>query len=97
VLKQGDLFLLADESGDVSWHLPHGLGLFYQDCRYLDGYTLTLDGEEPIVLSRMASRGFEVFHDLTNPELPARDGQQAIPKDTLALRRHRLVRSTVLY
>jgi glycogen debranching enzyme len=97
VLKQGALFLLADESGDVPWRLPHGLGLFYRDCRFLDGYTLTLNGREPIVLSRMASRGYEVYHDLSNPELPPTESQPSIPKNTLALRRHRFIRGDVLY
>jgi glycogen debranching enzyme len=97
VLKQGDLFLLAQESGDVPWRLPHGMGLFYRDCRFLDGYTLTLNGREPIVLSRMATRGFEVYHDLSNPRLPRGDGQPSIPKNTVALRRQRLIRSDVLY
>src|SRR5688572_25329083 len=51
VLKQGSHFLLTSEDGDIPWQLPHGLGLFYKDCRFLDGYTLTLNGCQPIMLS----------------------------------------------
>jgi hypothetical protein len=36
VLTHGELFMLSLKSGDVPWELPHGLGVFYRDCRFLD-------------------------------------------------------------
>jgi glycogen debranching enzyme len=97
VLKQGSLFLLANDAGDVPWRLPHGLGLFYEDCRFLDGYVLALNGSEPTVLSSAAARGYETYHELANPELPDPGGGPPIPKNTIALRRTRLVRGGVLH
>jgi hypothetical protein len=96
VLKQGSLFLLANDAGDVPWRLPHGLGLFYEDCRFLDGYVLALNGSEPTVLSSAAARGYETYHELANSELPDPGGGPPIPKNTVALRRTRLVRGREL-
>jgi glycogen debranching enzyme len=97
VLKQGSLFLLATEGGDVPWTLPHGFGLFYQDCRYLDGYTLRLNGYEPTHLSVDAGRGYETRHDLANPALPHVDGGEPVPNNTLGVRRRRLIRGGVMH
>lgn len=62
ILKQGELFLLTDECGDVPWGLPHGLGLFFRDCRYLDGYTLTVNGNVLTALSAEDSKGYKTSH-----------------------------------
>ena len=97
VLKQGDLFLLANEAGDVPWELPHGFGLFYHDCRFLDGYELTVNGQPPIVLSSGAWPGYEASHYLTCPELPDPDGGEPIPKSSLALERRRIIRGSVCH
>jgi glycogen debranching enzyme len=97
VLKQGSLFLLATEGGDVPWTLPHGFGLFYQDCRYLDGYTLRLNGQQPTALSVDAGRGYETRHDLVAPELPGPDGAEPVENNTVAVRRRRLIRGGVMH
>ena len=96
VLKQGRLFMLADDRGDVPWRRPHGYGLFDGDTRVLDGFVLELDGRPPTVLSVSDTRGFEARHDLTNPELPQPDGR-ALPPNTIAIRRERLLRGNVLH
>ncbi len=44
VLKQGDLFLIADPDGQLPATTTHGLGLYYRDCRFLWTYELRLDG-----------------------------------------------------
>ena len=97
VLKQGSLFLLAPEDGDVPAKLPHGFGLFYEDCRYLDEYTLTLNGLPLIPLAAADTRGFETDHHLANPALPRPDGAPPIAKNTLTVHRRRLIRGGVLH
>jgi glycogen debranching enzyme len=97
VLKHGAVFLLSTDGGDVPWELPHGLGLYYQDCRFLDGYVLTINGCAPVALSQIAARGYETHHDLANPEIPASNGDPSIAKNTIAVRRQRLIRGEVLY
>jgi glycogen debranching enzyme len=91
VLKQGSPFLLSTEGGDVPWELPHGFGLFVEDCRYLDGYALRLNGQPLTPLSSERGRGYETRHDLVNPELAG------LPKDTIAVRRRHLIRGGVFH
>jgi glycogen debranching enzyme len=96
VLKHGRLFMLADDRGDVPWRGPHGYGLYDGDTRVLDGFVLQLDGRPPTVLSATDTRGFEARHDLSNPELPQRGGR-TLPRNTIAVRRERLIRGGVVY
>jgi glycogen debranching enzyme len=98
VLKGGGLFLVAAEGGDVPFTLPHAYGLFYRDCRFLDGYTLRLDGVDPVVLGGTTERSVETRHHLTNEELPgASDNGAAVPKNTLAIERERVIRGGVIH
>jgi glycogen debranching enzyme len=98
VLKQGDLVLLSEPGGDIPFHLPHGYGLFFRDCRFLDGLELRLNGERPTVLSDSARRGFETKHFLTNPGLRERNRPgHTIPTRRLGLERTRLARGDVVY
>ena len=50
VIKDENIFFLAEPSGDVPLGGEHGLGLYYHDCRYLDGYELRLAGVAPDML-----------------------------------------------
>ena len=97
VLKEGGTFFVTTESGDVPLDRSHGLGLFFKDCRFLDGYTLTVNGVVPTVLSGLAVRGFETYHHLTNPALSDRDSQPPIATNTIEIRRQRLIRGGVVH
>jgi glycogen debranching enzyme len=96
VMKHGRLYMLSDRAGDVPWGRPHAYGLFDADTRVLDGYVLWIDGQPPTALSATDTRGFEARHDLTNPELP-QPGGGLLPRNTLAIRRERLVRADVVH
>lgn len=52
VLKDEDIFLLTARDGSVPLGGKHGLGLYYHDCRFLDGYELTVGGEKNEDLAR---------------------------------------------
>lgn len=97
VLKQGSIFLLTTESGDIPWEGPHALGLFYQDCRFLDGYSLEVNGQPLTVLSYIDDQGLETYHDLANPELPAHNGNASIAKNTIGVRRERYLQRGRLF
>lgn len=97
VLKDGSVFLLASEAGDIPFELPHGAGLFFKDCRYLDALELTLNGVAPTVLSAVGVRGFETRHHLTNPEWRSPEGTTRIAKNTIAIRRQRLLRGGAVH
>ena len=51
VLKDGDVFFVADQRGILPEKGPHGYGLYHHDCRFLSGYRVLLDGRSPIVLA----------------------------------------------
>src|SRR5579863_5920457 len=50
VIKADDIFLLTDLNGNVPRGNPNGLGLYYQDTRFLSGYELILQGIPPTFL-----------------------------------------------
>jgi glycogen debranching enzyme len=95
VLKNGDVVLLTDRGGDVPFGLPHGYGLFFRDCRFLDGYRLHFDGRPATVLSTVGRRGFETEHFLTNPPWRRKDGE--IPNNRIGIERRRLLEDGVVH
>lgn len=97
VLKEASVFLVATEGGDIPFDLPHGFGLFFKDCRFLDGYEVTINDVALTVLSGGGGRGFETHHHLGNPELGPREGQGPIERNTIAVRRERLIRAGVVH
>jgi glycogen debranching enzyme len=97
VLKEGSVFPLTNESDDVPFELPHGFGLYFKDCRFLEGYLLALNDTALTVLSSVDVRGFETRRHLTNPELANPGGGEPIAKNTIALRRQRLIRGGVVH
>ncbi len=68
-IKSGDLFFLCEPGGDVPLDHAHGLGLYYHDCRFLNGYTLTIEGEKPEPLESEAEQGRTASLRLCNPQL----------------------------
>ena len=92
VLKHGGLFLLTDEGGDVPSQLPHGYGLFLNDCRFLDAFELTLNGRPATTLAGTGMRGFETRHRLTNEAT-----DRSVSKNTIAVERRRFIRGGVVH
>src|SRR5215467_10510644 len=91
VLKDGNLFLITDDDGTVPLEDEHGFGLYYQDCRVLNGYEIRLSGRLPLVLGSSASSGLMVKFQFTNPTIVGVDGQ-VIPKQKLAIQSQRLIK-----
>jgi glycogen debranching enzyme len=96
VLKAGSLFMLATDSGDVPFEGPHGYGLYFRDCRFLDGYTLRVNGAAPTVLAASADRAFRTRHHLTTGTL-RRHERVVVPRQTLAILRERTVRDDIVH
>jgi glycogen debranching enzyme len=97
VLKQGGVFLVTTDGGDIPVDLPHGFGLFFNDCRFLDGYDLTLNGVPPVVLSGGSTRGYQTYHHLSNPEMRGRPGRSGIERNTITVQRRRIIRAGVIH
>jgi glycogen debranching enzyme len=69
VIKDGNLFFLSERDGNVPLTPGHGFGLYYNDCRFLKGYELTVGGRKAEVLVRNAERDFMATLGLFNPDL----------------------------
>ncbi|MBW8890054.1 MAG: amylo-alpha-1,6-glucosidase [Fibrobacteres bacterium] len=70
VIKDGDVFLVTEKDGLIPFSGNHGFGLYYHDCRYLDGYRITINGAAMDSLSLTTRDGFLSAFELTNPSLP---------------------------
>lgn len=95
VLKDGDLFFLCEPNGDVPLGRLHAAGLYYHDCRFLDGYELRIAGHPLEVLVSTAGRGYQSLVELTNPELISPDGQVVAHFETIGVTWTRTLDGTV--
>jgi glycogen debranching enzyme len=85
VFKDGDLFLLTRPDGSIPLHHAHGYGLYYHDCRFLNGYELRLGGSPAVPLGSTAAAGERGAFELTNPDLRI-DGRTTLHKEGISLR-----------
>jgi glycogen debranching enzyme len=85
VVKDEDLFFLSDPNGRVPLSGRHGFGLYYHDCRFLNGYELHFGNSFPDVLAATAERGFAALFELANQVMPLGDGK-TLPKERVAVR-----------
>jgi glycogen debranching enzyme len=74
VIKHENLFFVAKSDGSVPLQGNHGHGLYYHDCRYLNGYELRIAGIAPADLSATAAEGAIGVFTLTNSSLTMPDG-----------------------
>lgn len=72
----------------------HGLGLYYHDCRFLNGYEMPLADATPEVLVSTASRGFIAILELANPDIKMAGG--AFLKEELGIEWKRVIDSSKL-
>src|SRR5579884_3459497 len=86
VIKELDLFLITNLDGNVPAGNVNGLGLYYQDTRFLSTYELVLEGITPIYLLSTGEMRFAEVQELTNPDLRLPNGV-LIRKETLTLHR----------
>ena len=92
VIKDGNLFFLTAENGFVPLEVGHGFGLYHNDCRFLNGYELTLAGRNPVLRESNAEAGNAATLVFSNSDsqLLARDSvrislQRAISGEKLIL------------
>src|SRR5947209_4873343 len=75
VLKNENLFFLTKPDGVVPLGGSHGFGLYYHDCRFLNGYELKLADASPQALAANAKGCFLGVFQLTNPDLKMANGR----------------------
>ncbi len=90
VIKNEDIFFLCADNGELPLQGRHGYGLYYHDCRFLDGYEMRLAGLPLTRLISSAGAGFKAELELTNVDTRLSDGR-ILSKEDLAVRWERLL------
>jgi glycogen debranching enzyme len=90
VIKDEDVYFLTDRDGRVPLERKHGFGLYYHDCRFLNGYELQLAGQPPGALVATTSEGFRAELELANPDFHTADGR-SISKDQIGVHWERTI------
>jgi len=96
VIKENDLFLLTDASGDITPGAEGGLGLYTRDTRFLSRLELTINGARPILLESTAEMNCQAIFRLTNPHMEE-NGQIKLWRESVEIMRHRFIQDGVLY
>jgi glycogen debranching enzyme len=96
VIKENDLFLTTDPSGDIPEHNPAGLGLYTRDTRFLSRMELMINGEKPVLLRSSAEGNFRAEFLLTNRHMEE-NGHVRLWRESVELRRTRFISDNVLY
>jgi glycogen debranching enzyme len=90
VIKDENIYFLAEPDGQVPLGDDHGLGLYYHDCRFLNGYELKLASTTPQALVSTAERGFMAVFQLTNPDIRMAD-DTLIRKEEIGVKWERII------
>ena len=90
VIREQDMFLLTDTSGNVPPDNPSGFGLYHLDTRHLSVYDFSFADARPVVLLSTAELGFSEEQMLTNPAMPCLQGR-ILPRGTIEARRQRVM------
>ncbi len=85
VIKEENLFVVARRDGSLPVGQSHPLGVYLDDCRFLSGHELCVNGVRPRLLVASAAPGSESVHELTNPALHL-PGGRVLPLQSLQLR-----------
>jgi glycogen debranching enzyme len=85
VVKEENVFVVARRDGSLPVGQAHPLGVYADDCRFLSGHELCVNGVRPRLLVASASQGSESVHELTNPALPL-PGGRVLPLQSLQIR-----------
>jgi glycogen debranching enzyme len=90
VTKEENTFVVARRDGSVPIGASHPLGIYRDDCRFLSGHELCVNGVRPRLLVASSALGSESVHELTNPPLPL-PGGRVLPLQSLQLRFERRI------
>ena len=91
VIKEENVFVVCERDSSLPLRGPaHPLGVYTDDCRFLSGHELRINGAVPRLLVASAAPGSEAVHELTNPPLPLPGGRM-LPLQSLQLRVERRI------
>src|SRR3979409_1632986 len=87
VLKEGQIFLVADRAGDVRALSQEGHGLYYRDTRHLSLFEMDITGTPLTLLSASGELNFMSTLQFANDTLLAPSGAMVAEARTLSIRR----------
>jgi glycogen debranching enzyme len=88
VVKEENVFVVSRRDGSLPVGQAHPLGVYADDCRFLSGHELCVNGVRPRLLVTSAASGTESVHELTNPALPL-PGGRLLPLQSMQIRLER--------
>jgi glycogen debranching enzyme len=91
VLKEGQLYLVADRAGDITSLSGDGHGLYYRDTRHLSLFEMELNGTRLALLSSAGELNFMSNLQLANETLIDEEGTVVAPARSISVRRNRFL------
>jgi glycogen debranching enzyme len=95
VIKDEDVFLLCQNDGSIPLGNAQGFGVYYHDCRFLNGYELTIAGSRLNALASNSEDGYMAEFELTNRDLKSSNGTQ-LDKQSLGINWQRIIQASKL-
>jgi len=86
VIRENDLTFVTLQNGEIPILNNYGYGLYFNDCRYLSGYLLKVNGMPSTQILSSDERGFESTVIMTNPEFKDCDGKLIAPETIIITR-----------
>src|SRR5215470_15141450 len=91
VLKEGQLFLVADRDGDIKALNLEGQGLYYRDRRHLSLFEMAINGTRLTLLSSASELNFMSTLQFSNDLLLGPDGRLLAEPRTISITLQRFV------
>jgi glycogen debranching enzyme len=91
VLKEGEIFLVADRAGDVKLFNLEGHGLYYRDTRHLSLFEMDISGTRLTLLSAAGELNFMSNLQFANDTLLGPTGEIIAEPRTISIRRNRFL------
>ncbi|GAC1321535.1 MAG: glycogen debranching N-terminal domain-containing protein [Chloroflexota bacterium] len=91
VLKEGQLYLVTNDSGDVVRQNAQGQGLYYRDTRHLSVFELNVEGVPLMLLSASGELNFMSTLQLANDRFVGSDERVVADTRTISVRRNRFL------
>src|SRR5207247_10062678 len=91
VLKEGQIYLVADRAGDVRALNQEGHGLYYRDTRHLSLFEMDITGTRLTLLSASGELNFMSNLQFANDTLLGSAGEIIAEPRTISIRRNRFL------
>src|SRR3981081_2174189 len=91
VLKEGQIFLVADRAGDVKALNLEGHGLYFRDTRHLSLFEMDISGTRLTLLSASGELNFMSNLQFANDTLLGPTGEVIAEPRTISIRRNRFL------